>query len=84
MTQLCYILSVITFVLDIWLQNQLQSLMAVRFVEEEKLKLMQSARWAKFVFKHTEHCFRVSFDYRHSPTICLSSVPSILNIVHYR
>jgi len=47
MTQLCYSLSVITFVQDIWLQNQLQSLMAVGFVEEENLKFIQNAWWAK-------------------------------------
>jgi len=47
MTQLCYSLSVIAFVQDIWLQNQLQSLMAVRFVEEENLKFIQNAWWAK-------------------------------------
>jgi len=62
MTQLCYILFVTTFLLDIWLQNQLQSLVAVGFVEEEYLQFIQNAWWAKFVFVHTEHRFRVSFD----------------------
>jgi hypothetical protein len=34
---------------------------AVRFVEEENQQFVQNARGAKFVFIHTEHCFRVSF-----------------------
>jgi hypothetical protein len=80
---LCYTFSVITFLLAIWLQNQLQSLVTVRFVEEEILNFIQNAWWAKFMFVHTEHCFRVSLPRDIFSVIYLSSVASILNVVHY-